>query len=47
VEKAKTNVKLNRLTKNLIYWFVIALLVLGAVWQFINIGGDSAKGVVG
>ena len=47
VEKAKTNVKLNRLTKNLIYWFAIALLVSGAVWQFINMGGDSAKGVVG
>lgn len=47
VQESKTNFKLNRLTKNLLYWFAIALLVLGAVWQFINMGGDSAKGVVG
>ena len=46
MEKAKTNFKLNRLTKNLLYWFAIVLLLSGAVWQFLNMGGDSAKGII-
>jgi hypothetical protein len=47
VQESRKNFTLNRLTKNLLYWFAIALLVLGAVWQFINIGGNTAKGIIG
>lgn len=47
VQESRKNFKLNRLTKNLIYWLSIALLLSGAVWQFINIGGNTAKGIIG
>ena len=47
MQKSKSNYKLNRLTKNLLYWIASALLLFGAVWQFLNMGGDSAKGIVG
>jgi hypothetical protein len=47
VQKSKSNFKLNRITKNLLYWFAIVLLLSGAVWQFLNMGGDSAKGIIG
>jgi hypothetical protein len=47
VQKSKSYFKFNRLTKNLLYWFAIALLLSGAVWQFLNMGGDSVKGIVG
>ena len=47
MQESRKNFKLNRLTKNLIYWLAIALLLSGAVWQFINIGGNTAKGIIG
>lgn len=47
MQRPKSNFKLNRLAKNLLYWFAIALLLSGAVWQFLNMGGDSAKGIIG
>lgn len=47
VQESRKNFKVNRLRKNLIYWLAIALLLSGAVWQFINIGGNTAKGITG
>jgi len=46
VQKSKSNFKPNRFTKNLIYWLSIALLLAGAIWQFINVGGDTARGYI-
>ena len=47
MQKPKSNFKLNRLTKNIFYWLAIALLFAGGIWQFLNMGGDTAKGIIG
>ncbi len=43
----KSKSKSTRRYKNIIYWFAIALLLFGAVWQFLNMGGSTAKGIFG
>lgn len=43
----KSKTKSTRRYKNIIYWFAIALLLFGAAWQFLNMGGSAAKGIFG